>query len=84
MKTQVTCKIAIKATGSIIRSSVPGWEDVTTLVRSSGGSVLKSAFIELLYLRAIICSSDPKANHKPQAKFIKACKRPSESIHFQL
>lgn len=42
--TQVTRKIAIKATGSIIWTSVPGQEDVTTLVRSSGGSVLKSAF----------------------------------------
>lgn len=60
MMIQVTLMIAIKATASVIQSSIPGQEDVSTLARSSAGSVLKSAFIELLYSCAITYSCDLK------------------------
>lgn len=69
--TQIKLTSAVMATGNVIWSSVPGQEDATTLVTSSTGSVLKSAFIELLYLCAITCSCDLKENHKPQASFHK-------------
>lgn len=59
----------MKATGNVIQPGVPARGDVTTPVRSSAGSVLKSALGEKLRLRAITCSCDPKANHKPQADF---------------
>ena len=66
---QISLMVTMEATGNVIQSSVPGREDVTTSVRSSAGSVLRSALGEKLYLRAITCSCDAKANHKPQAGF---------------
>lgn len=76
--TQIKLTSAVTATGNVIWSSVPGREDATTLVTSLTGSVLKSAFIELLYLYEITCSCDLKASHKPQASFHK---RVSSSIN---
>jgi len=65
---QITLMTAIKATSSVTRLGITGREDVTALVRSSTSSVLKSAFIKLLYLHAITNSHDLKTNRKPQAK----------------
>lgn len=66
---QISLTVTMKATGNVIQPGVPARGDVTTPVRSSAGSVLKSALGEKLRLRAITCSCDPKANHKPQADF---------------
>ena len=63
-------------TGSVTRSSVLGWEDVTALVRSSISSVLKSAFIVrccftyVQLLAAVI--RNQTTNHRPSA----FCKHP--------
>jgi len=47
---QITLMTAVKVTGSVVWSGTTGWEDITTLVRSSASSVLKLAVITLLYL----------------------------------
>lgn len=61
---QITLMIAIKMTGSVTRSSIPGQEDVTTPRRSSANSVPKLAFMELLYPHAIVYNCDLRAREQ--------------------
>lgn len=71
-----TVTIAIKMTGSVTRSSIPGQEDVTMLRRSSATSVPELALMESVYLHAIIYNCDLRAREQNRTQEIKTANLP--------